>query len=171
MMHNMKLQKIAVLSILSATFALGNTLVFAQSTTANPPEKPAVEKHFRHSPEEMYKMREHHLHRLHDHLKITASQDAAWQAFEAAYLPPKDMKMPPKPGEENLLTAPERIQQRLAFLQNEESRLTDQLDKTKALYAQLNADQQAILNKDDMFKPFMGFGKRPPMPRKHHEEK
>lgn len=161
-MRQIKFQKIIVLSVVSVSFALGNTFAVAQETQ-QPQNAP---RHFEHSPEEMLKMRMHHLQNLHDRLKITASQESVWQSFQDAFLPPKDQKRPPKPKDDTLLTAPEKIEQHLAFIQHQETRLQTQLEQTKALYAQLNAEQQAILNKDEIFRPFPGF--RPRLP--HHGE-
>lgn len=162
-----QLQKVVVLSTLSLSFAVGNTAVFAQNAPADLPPPEPLHRHMMKSPEEIQQMRVRHLQKLHDNLKITATQEAAWQAFQEAYLPQSDKKMPPKPEALAQLTAPEHIEMRLGFLQNEESKLANQLEKTKALYAQLNAEQQAILNKDEIFRPFPGFEKRRPLPEHH----
>lgn len=166
-----KLQKIVVLSALSLSFAVGNTAAFAQSAPTDQPPSDQTHKHFNKSPEEMYQMRVRHLQKLHDNLNITATQETVWQSFQEAYLPQKDKKMPPKPKEMAQLTAPEQIEMRLGFLQNEESKLANQLEKTKALYAQLSAEQQAILNKDDIFKPFSAFGRRHTLPKHQPQDK
>lgn len=162
-----KLQKIIALSTLGFSMAVGHTVAFAQKA---PTEEQGLHKHVEKSPEEMRQMHVRRLQGLHDRLKITSSQESLWQAFAEAYLPPQDKKMPPKPKDINQLSAPERIEMRLAFMQNEQSRLSNQLDKTKALYAQLSAEQQEILNKDDLFKPFHGFDKRGPAQHRDHKK-
>jgi Spy/CpxP family protein refolding chaperone len=94
------------------------------------------------------KMAQHHA-MLHDKLKLTAAQQPAWTAFGAS------MKSDVKPGERlgrmdkaalNKMTAPERLEKRIAMSKQHISRQETRLAALKTFYAALTPEQQKVFD-------------------------
>jgi hypothetical protein len=78
---------------------------------------------------------------LHDKLDLSVVQEPAWQAFV------ESMPMPSKPNRPDRitmekLTTPERMEQQLTALREQEAKMTANLLALKTFYAALTPDQQ-----------------------------
>ncbi len=98
-------------------------------------------------PAKMAQRHAKHLLDLKAKLKITASQEGAWNTFADAMKPPADMmgKRPDR-AEMDKLTTPERIDKMRAMHKERMATMEAAMDKrgdaTKALYAVLSPEQQ-----------------------------
>lgn len=85
--------------------------------------------------------------KLHDELKLTAAQEGAWKTFIVQMKPPMPPLQRPDRAQTAALTAPERMDQRIAFMKQMEARLAVQSAALKKFYAVLTPDQQKILDR------------------------
>ncbi len=108
-------------------------------------------------PERMQQMHEQQLAKLHDKLKLTAPQEAAWKKFSASK-PMPDKSARPDPAEMDKLTAPQRLEKSIEHMRAMEAKLTDHLAALREFYAVLTPAQQKIF--DEQMQP-----------RRWHEEK
>jgi Spy/CpxP family protein refolding chaperone len=108
-------------------------------------------------PERMEKMREQHLASLHDKLKLTAKQEAAWKKF-AASKPMLDKSARLDPAEMEKLNAPQRLEKGLEHMRTMEARMTEHLAALKEFYAVLTPEQQKVFDEEAS-------------PRRWHEQK
>lgn len=87
-------------------------------------------------------------------LKLTPAQESAWATFEASMKPVSSSAEHPKMEALAKLTAIQRMEERQKMHEAREKqhaqRMTEQLEATKALYAQLNAQQQATFDKETL---------------------
>lgn len=90
--------------------------------------------------ERMEKMRAEHLAKLHDKLKLTAQQEAAWNKF-AASTPMGNMERP-DPQQLEKLNAPQRMEQGLEHMRTMEKKMAGHLAALKEFYAVLTPQQQ-----------------------------
>lgn len=88
-----------------------------------------------------------HHQRLHDKLKITPAQEAAWKTFTAKTTPSAPLKRPSR-DEAAKLSAPERMERMLGVMKEGEARMTARLAAVKEFYAVLTPEQQAIFNEE-----------------------
>lgn len=97
--------------------------------------------------ERIAKMKEHraerraaHAARLHDALKLSAQQEAAWATFQAAMQPPQRAKV----DREALraMPAPERMAQRIAFTKQRIAHMEARQAALASFYAVLTPEQQ-----------------------------
>ncbi|MBB5391087.1 MULTISPECIES: Spy/CpxP family protein refolding chaperone [unclassified Herbaspirillum] len=80
---------------------------------------------------------------LHDKLKITASQEAAWKLFLDKTQPaPFDPAARPSKEEFAKLTTPERLDKKLEFMRKREAFAEQRIAATKEFYAALSPEQQ-----------------------------
>lgn len=86
-----------------------------------------------------------HQQKLHDQLKITPAQEAAWKAFTAKSTPTAPIQRPSR-DELAKLSAPERMERMLGMMKDGEARLATHLAAVKEFYAVLTPEQQAIFN-------------------------
>ena len=98
-------------------------------------------------PAKMAQMHAKHLADLKAKLKITASQEAAWNTFAEAMKPPADrMAKRPDHAEMDKLSTPERIDKMRALHKEHMAAMEANMDKrgdaTKSLYAALSPEQQ-----------------------------
>lgn len=94
------------------------------------------------------RMKEHMAKRqaeLHDKLKLNANQEAGWKTFAAA-MTPTDMGKRPDRAEWDKLSAPERMEKKLAMMKQGETRMTTRLAAMKTFYATLTPEQQKVFN-------------------------
>ncbi len=110
--------------------------------------------HMGMSYDRMEKMHEEQLATLHDKLKLTSKQEAAWKKF-AATPPMMDKTTRPDPAEMAKLNAPQRMEKGLEHMRAMEARMTEHLAALKEFYAVLTPEQQKIFD-DHM----PGYGKR-----------
>ncbi|KAF1044810.1 MAG: hypothetical protein GAK35_01598 [Herbaspirillum frisingense] len=88
-------------------------------------------------------MRAKHQAELHDKLKITASQEAAWKLFLDKTKPaPFDPAARPSKEEFAKLTTPERLDKKLEFMRKREAFAEQRIGATKEFYATLSPEQQ-----------------------------
>ncbi len=92
-------------------------------------------------PERMEKMRDEHMTALHDKLKLTAKQEAAWKKY-AASKPMQDKSLRIDPAEMDKLNAPQRLEKGLEHMRAMEAKLTEHLAALKEFYAVLTPEQQ-----------------------------
>jgi hypothetical protein len=106
-----------------------------------------------HDPAKMAQMHAKHLADLKAKLKITASQEAAWNTFADAMKPPADMmNKRPDHAEMDKLTTPERIDKMRAMHKEHMAAMEAAMDKraeaTKTFYAALSAEQKKTFDEE-----------------------
>jgi Spy/CpxP family protein refolding chaperone len=82
---------------------------------------------------------------LHDSLKLSAQQEAAWNKFVEKMKPGPREGRPDSAKTENM-TAPERMDAMLARMKQAEARMTERAAAVKEFYAVLTPDQQKTFN-------------------------
>jgi Spy/CpxP family protein refolding chaperone len=101
-------------------------------------------------PAKMEQMHAKHLADLKAKLKITASQEAAWNTFATSMKPPADMGKRPDRAEMEKLTTPERLDKMRAMHKERMASMDASMDKrieaTKAFYAVLTPEQQKLFD-------------------------
>jgi Spy/CpxP family protein refolding chaperone len=83
---------------------------------------------------------------LHDSLKLSAEQEPAWKAFAASITPPGGKMKRPDRAQVEKLSAPERMEQRLAMMKTAEAHMETRLAAMKTFYATLSPQQQKVFN-------------------------
>lgn len=94
----------------------------------------------------MEQMRERRQAALHDKLKLSASQEKAWQAFVAKGKELRPKKKRPDSLEFAGLTAPQRMEKMLDRMHEREQNMTRMLGALKTFYAVLTPQQQKIFD-------------------------
>lgn len=134
----------------SALIAHAQTAAGQQSSTS---ERASAGGHKWHggekSPEQMKEMMAKRQAALHDKLKLNANQESAWNLFTASITPTHMGKRPDRAEWQNL-SAPERMEKRLALMKEREAHMTSRLAATKTFYATLTAEQQKVFNENFM---------------------
>lgn len=120
-----------------AALSLGGAAFAAEAPAAAPQQHQQMTKEQRQA-----RMAEHFARReaaLHDALKITPAQEPAWNAFVAS--------MKPAQREDHVqwsaLTAPERMQKRIAMMQA-------RLDALNTFYSTLSPEQKKVMDQQSM---------------------
>jgi hypothetical protein len=108
----------------------------------------------RMDPERMEKMHERRLSGLHEKLKLSAQQEAAWKKF-AAREPLRGKADRPDPDEMKRLNAPQRLEQALEHMRAMEKNMTEHLAALKEFYAVLTPEQKRTFDEQ-----MPGFGER-----------
>lgn len=98
-----------------------------------------------------------HTAELHDKLKLSAAQEAAWKTY-IAKVQPGERPARLDRAELDKLTAPERMERMLAHMKETEQRLTTHIAATKEFYAVLTPEQKKIF--DDAFRHGPGHRRR-----------
>lgn len=116
-------------------------------------------------PAKMAQMHAKHLVDLKAKLKITATQEAAWNTFTQAMKPPSGMMHKrPDHAEMDKLTTPERIDMmramRKAHMAEKEASMDQRAEATKTFYAALNADQKKTFDAEHAKMEMRGEGQR-----------
>ena len=136
--------------------AFADTPVASGTSQVQTPAKPDAAKgkqcpHARMWRRHAAHMRAEHT-RLHEALKLDATQEKAWQTFTAGTAPRKGMFCrTPAVGK----TAPERMEAMLTMMRRHVQHTRKRLDAVKTFYAVLTPAQQKIF--DENFRPH-GFG-------------
>lgn len=118
---------------------------FAQTT---PDATHAGHDHSADSAKWAEKMKERmakHQAELHDKLKITASQEAAWKTFTDAMTPP-NMPVHADRKAMDKLTTPERMEKNLQKMQERLTAMQTRLAALKTFYAVLTPEQQKVFD-------------------------
>lgn len=82
---------------------------------------------------------------LHDKLKLTGTQEAAWKTYIAAATPPAPPARPDRAQWEKL-SAPERMEKMMTMMKAREGHMATHLAAMKTFYATLSPLQQQIFN-------------------------
>ena len=130
---------------LFALSALGLSL--GLSAQAQPFEGPANGHQFEHHRHMVEKFQEKRLAALKSKLKVTASQEAAWQQFVLSHQPPKKPLMMPLDRDALAkMSTPERIEKMQAQYEAHHASVQDHMKQraqaTLAFYNELNDEQK-----------------------------
>lgn len=89
-----------------------------------------------------------HLSELKEKLKLTSAQAAAWDTFASTRQPGirQGMDRQAMRGEFEKLNTPQRLDKMLAISEVRRARMVERAQATKAFYAQLSAEQQAVFD-------------------------
>lgn len=89
------------------------------------------------------------LHRLHDALNLSASQEEAWNAFQASTLPDPQETARRRAAAQMMPTlhAPQRVDLSIAAMQADLDTLRHRGAALKAFYATLSPAQQAVFDR------------------------
>jgi Spy/CpxP family protein refolding chaperone len=82
-----------------------------------------------------------HQQRLHDALKLTPQQEAAWAKFQESH-PFANKTSPAEPVDLSKLTAPERAEKMLEFQKQHQELMSKHIVAMKDFYAQLTPEQK-----------------------------
>lgn len=82
---------------------------------------------------------------LHDKLKLTGDQEAAWKTYISAATPPARPARPDRAQWEKM-SAPERMERMMTMMKEREGRMATHLAAMKTFYATLSPLQQQIFN-------------------------
>jgi protein CpxP len=82
---------------------------------------------------------------LHDKLKLTGNQEAAWKTYIAAATPPAPPARPDRAQWEKM-SAPERMERMMTMMKEREAPMAAHLAAMKTFYATLSPLQQQIFN-------------------------
>lgn len=129
-------------------------------------------QHQRMDPARMQQMMAQRQAELKAKLKITASQEAAWNAYVASMQPPAGMaqRMDPQARtkmreEMAALTTPQRIDRMNAMKAERDTLMARRLEATKAFYATLTPEQQGVFDSNAMMGKRQGRGEGQHGPR------
>ena len=97
--------------------------------------------------EQMHKQHAEHQTQLKSALKITASQEAAWNAYVAGTAPNPPANAPGMSKEDwSKLTTPQRMEKMQAFRAERDAVMTKRIDAVKTFYAALTPEQQKVFD-------------------------
>ena len=97
--------------------------------------------------------------KLHDALRLTSAQEGAWRDYQAAIKPePRGERKRMDRDAYKAMSAPQRMEMRIAMQKERTARMESRLNATKAFYAQLTAEQRKTF--DDTVKMKRHHGKR-----------
>ncbi|MDE2430150.1 MAG: Spy/CpxP family protein refolding chaperone [Burkholderiales bacterium] len=140
-MKTLKKKLIVGLSVIALGVAGG---VYAQSA---PPAAGASQRGGDNGKwaEKMHERVAKHLAELHDKLKITAAQEAAWKSFTASITPET---MPARPDRQawDKMTTPERMEKGMERAKEHLAKMQTRLDAVKTFYAVLTPEQQKVFD-------------------------
>ncbi|MGZ8316047.1 MAG: Spy/CpxP family protein refolding chaperone [Telluria sp.] len=86
--------------------------------------------------------------KLHDALKLTAAQEPAWAAYQAAIKPAGAPLARGERGDWKAMTAPQRMEKRIEMGKLRIARMEAHLAATKSLYAALSPEQQKLFDEN-----------------------
>lgn len=95
-----------------------------------------------------------HQKKLHEQLKLTPSQDAAWSTYTAAIKPAARGERPAR-GEWKSLPAPERLAKRIEMAKQHIAHMETRLAALNTFYGVLTPEQKKVFDANSM-----GHGKR-----------
>lgn len=133
--------------IAMTVLGLSNGAFAATDTPAQPGgAKPAMAgKHHQYDSAQHKERMEKRQAQLHDQLKLSPNQEAAWKTFTAGMTPPASGPRPDRAAWENL-SAPDRMEKMLEWSKQRQEMMASRLAGMKTFYAQLNPEQQKIFN-------------------------
>jgi hypothetical protein len=166
-----QIRKSIIISLTVLGMGSASLAAYAQAPAA-PDARPQLTQEQRAAKfaERKARMAEHMAKRqaaLHDALKLTSAQEGAWRDFIAA------TKREPRAGRMGMdreafktMTAPQRMEARIAMQKQRTAQMEKRLAATKTFYSQLTAEQQKTF--DDATKMGRHHGKRHGGHRGHH---
>lgn len=116
--------------------------------------KPAAERCEKGWSKGDYKKRaEERMNRLHQELKLTADQEAAWTAWTAKVTASFEATKAKRPDFKAMgdLSAPERMEKYIEYRKEKQARMEAGLADLKAFYATLTPEQQKVFDKSSPF--------------------
>ena len=96
--------------------------------------------------EQMHKRHAEHQTQLKSALKITAAQEAAWNAYAAGTAPNPAMKGATAHEDWSKLTTPQRMEKMQAHRAERDAVMTKRMDAVKTFYAALTPEQQKVFD-------------------------
>jgi len=111
--------------------------------------------------EEMHKMMDKRMQRLHDKLSLAAAQEPSWKEFKEGMKPPGEDKLPDFDAIEKL-PAPDRMARKLEMMKEHQAFMESRVPLVKKFYDGLNPEQRKAFDAD-----FMHFGSPHHM---HHQQ-
>jgi hypothetical protein len=84
--------------------------------------------------------------KLHDLLKLTAQQEPAWTAYQAAIKPAAPSGAHPEHGAIAKLSSPDRLSKMIEMTKQHEAKMEAHLTALNAFYSQLTAEQKAVFD-------------------------
>jgi hypothetical protein len=136
-------------SILIGFTVLGMAAAHAQDTTP-PAGRHSAGERAEHMQAKMADMFAKRQAKLHDLLKLTAQQEAAWSTYQAAIKPAPMSGTPPDHAAFAKLPAPERMAKMLDFSKQHQAKMEAHLAALTAFYGQLTTEQKAVFDKHSM---------------------
>ena len=107
----------------------------------------AMEQHQAQRQQRMQKRHAEHMAQLKAELKITAAQEAAWNAFVARSAPePRSLQAGAPLADWSQLTTPQRLDQMQAHKAERDAAFAKRIDATKSFYAALTPEQQKVFD-------------------------
>ena len=100
----------------------------------------------RHDARRFAERMEKHRARLHDRLKLSAEQEAAWKVFMEKTRPPSAHRGKAARAELRKLPTPERMDRMISLMKERESRMMERAAAVKAFYAALSPAQQKLFD-------------------------
>lgn len=100
-----------------------------------------------------------HQAKLHDQLKLTAQQEPAWAAYQAAIKPAPRTGARPDRAAFAKLPAPERLSKMIEMTKEREAMMQTHLTALTAFYGQLTAEQKAVFDAHAMGGKHGGHGR------------
>lgn len=95
---------------------------------------------------------EKHRARLHDKLKLSTEQEAAWKAYTDKTKLPSADRTKAVWSELRALPTPQRMDRMIAHMKERESRMLEWAAAVKEFYAQLNPEQQKLFDEQHAMK-------------------
>ncbi|MGV3742533.1 MAG: Spy/CpxP family protein refolding chaperone [Burkholderiaceae bacterium] len=142
-----RLKKNVVIGMTALGIGLGSVAFAApdsQAQASGPQDKPA--RMHKHDPAKFKERMEKRQAELHDKLKLTANQEAAWKTFTASMTPAVGHAKRPDRAEMEKLTAPERMEKMLERSKQRQDAMASRLTAVKKFYAQLTPEQQKVFD-------------------------
>ena len=136
--------------LIGATLFGMSGIAFATHEPKADDEHPSAQSHKEgRSPERMKERMAKHQAKLHDKLKLTASQEPAWKTFITSMTPP-DMGKRPERADMMKLSAPERADKMLTMMKEREAHMGEHVAAMKTFYAVLTPEQQKTFDANAM---------------------
>jgi protein CpxP len=131
-----KLRKSIVIGLAAAGLGIASVSAFANKEHCGP---------MGHDSANYGAWMEKHQSRLHDKLKLTADQEAAWTAFVGKMAPVASAAKPDWSAL-SALPAPERMEQMVSRMKEREAQMEQRLAALKEFYAVLTPEQQKLFD-------------------------
>ena len=129
---------------LHKAFVIGAALFSFGAMAAETPQHQYAATKF--DPVKMQERMDQRAKRMHDALKITPAQEAAWQAYLSALKSNMPQRGQFDRAAFKQMPAPERMEKRIEMARSHITRMENNLAATKTFYAQLTPEQQKLFD-------------------------